>query len=167
MEGYFLFGKGLGPFIRIFFVDLDKLRSVVSHGLPFRTILGSFWQMHFFAHEIRASEHDADTQGIRTVTFSKLRNQARKVSLIDRIPWDGNRHCSASIRAMGIHYASFKRLTALLVNKRRRIKPSFYAELVFHSDVAEHCYGFVDRAEIQMTGLLLDVFPTDVQAYAG
>ena len=68
---------------------------------------------------------------------------------------------------MGILDVSLKRLGALLVNKRWRINAGLNTELIFHADVPKNCHAFVNRAEIQMTRLLLDIFPADVQTYAG
>src|SRR5438128_6317331 len=42
------------------------------------------------------------------------------------------------------------------------LTPSSY----FLPDASKHCHGFVKRAEIQMTGFLLQFFPADVKANA-
>ena len=70
MKGYLLFWKRFGPLIGILLVDVEQLGSVVPHLLPFRAIRGRFWQMHFFAHKIRASEHHAHAQRIGGIAFA-------------------------------------------------------------------------------------------------
>ena len=62
VKGDFLFGKRPGPFHPYICFEPPPASFVVAHRFPFRAILRSFWQMHFFAHEIRASEYDAHTQ---------------------------------------------------------------------------------------------------------
>src|SRR2546430_8370915 len=61
----------------------------------------------------------------------------------------------------------FKRLGALLVNKRWRINAGLNAELIFHADPPKDCHSFVDRAEVGLTSLFLDVFPPSGETHAG
>src|SRR5213592_2086121 len=166
MQGYLLFWKCLGPFVGVLLIDIEKLCFVITHRAPFGAILRSFRQVHFFAHEIRARKHHAYTQRIRTVTFSKSRDQTRKVLLIFRVPWDRNRDCPAKVTAVGILDLGLERLGSLLIDKRRRFSTGFNTELIFHADPTKNFHAFVNRTEIQLTWLLLDIFPTDMQTHA-
>ena len=67
---------------------------------------------------------------------------------------------------MGIRHASFKRLSALRIDKRWRASARFKTELIFHPDAVEHGYEFIDRAKIGFASFVLDFFPGNVKADA-
>src|SRR5438093_12728045 len=120
--------------------------------------------MHFCTHEIGAGKHDAYAQGIARITFSELLNRPRKVSLINRIPWDRNHDSLPKIGSMGIHYPSFKRLSALRIDKSWGASARFETELIFHADASEHGHEFIDLAKIGFARFFLNFVPGNVKA---
>ena len=122
--------------------------------------------MHFCAQQIRACEDNAYAQRIAGITFTQLCDYLRKVPLINRVPRDGNHDCLPKIGSMGIRHASFKRLSAIRIDKRWRTSAGFETELIFHADAAEHGHEFIDRAKIGFASFFLDFFPGNVKADA-
>src|SRR5204863_7347723 len=95
-----------------------------------------------------------------TITFSEFLDYARKIPLVNRIPWNRDLYLRAEIRPMRIAHVSLERLRSFLKDVRWSINSRFQREFVFNVQAAEDSYRLLNCAEINLTGRFFDLVPT-------
>jgi hypothetical protein len=119
--------------------------------------------MHFSAHEICTGKHYAYAQGIGGIAFSELLNHLR--TGFDTLHPNGRESQPLGHNLTDEDFLLVSGTAARLAAiQRAAYQPQGDAELAYSAVTPEHLHSCVNRAEIKVTRLLLQVFPPATKA---